>query len=73
MSNLYGNGSVTSGTTTASSTTGTTHTKDATPTTADGWDARLAFAIAMLLAGVVVLMLSRRNAAKLETIRKDRE
>ena len=73
VSNLYGNGSVTSGTTTASSTTGTTHTKDATPTTADGWDARLAFAIAMLLAGVVVLMLSRRNAAKLETIRKDRE
>ena len=70
-STLYGNGYTS--TTTASSATGTTHTKDTTPSTADGWDARLAFAIALLLAGVVVLMLSRRNAAKLEMIRKDRE
>ena len=70
-STLYGNGYTS--TTTASSATGTTHTKDTTPSTADGWDARLAFAVALLLAGVVVLMLSRRNAAKLEMIRKDRE
>ena len=70
-STLYGNGYTS--TTTASSSTGTTHTKDTTPSTADGWDARLAFAIALLLAGVVVLMRSRKNAATLAMIKKDRE